>query len=271
MGGGSEGQSNKFEPPEWTAERFPGAMDTLDQLASTPYQQFQGMRVAPLTDYQHTAGQLTADRALNGDPQSNAARGSLMSISQGGGMNPFMDNAFTEEMIGNTAQNMAQGFATGTQANTSAAAARSGAFGGSAHNELATQQAAGLAQQIGNMATQTRQADIGRKGGLWNQDIGNILQASSMAPAFSAQDQSAFDSLNRYGGQQQNYTQALLNEQVGEFNRQQAHPFNMLDWYLGGLAKGSGQYGTNYQQQGGGSPLGQAAGGAAALYGLFGS
>jgi hypothetical protein len=268
MGGGSD-VNNRFEPPSWTADRYPGAMESLDELASTPYQQYQGMKIAPMNDWQHTAGQLTVDRALYGDPQLNTSRGSLMNIAGGGAMNPFMDNKYTNEMIANNAQNMAQGFATGTAANTSAAAARSGAFGGSAHNELATQQAAGLAKQIGDMATSTRQSEIGRQGNLWNQDINNIMQASSMAPTFSNLDQQSYDALNRYGGQQQNYTQSLLNEQFGEFNRQQQHPFQMLDWYLSGLSRGSGQYGTNYGA--GSSPIAQGVGGAAALYGLLGS
>jgi hypothetical protein len=265
----SEGQSTKFDPPEWTAGRYPGAMDTLDRLASSPYQQYQGMKVAPLTDYQHTAGQLTADRALYGDPQLNTSRGSLMGIAGGGAMNPYADNAYTEQMIGNNAGNMAQGFATGTAAQNDAAAARSGAYGGSAHNEKQRMDASALAKQIGDMATSTRSAEIGRKGGLYQADMQNILAASGMAPTFSMLDQGAFDALNKYGGQQQNYTQSLLGEQFGEFSRQQAHPFNQLDWYMNKLGQGSGQYGQNYSSGGGSNPAAMAGGGILSLLGMF--
>ena len=242
-------QEGTVEPPEWTRERFPQAVEGAESIYNTPYHQFQGMRVSPINDWQHTAGQLTVDRALYGDPQLNTSRGSLMNIAGGGAMNPFMDNAYTDQMIGNNANDMANAFATGTAANTDAAAARSGAYGGSAFNQLKTQQAGELAKQVGNMATSTRQAEIGRQGNLWNQDIGNILSAAGQAPAFSLLDQQSYDSLNRYGGQQQDYQQRLFDEMYGEYNRQQQFPGQQVDDYLRRLNGASGPYGNRTQQE----------------------
>lgn len=303
MGGGSE-TSNKFEPPEWSAQYYPGAMDFAAQLVSQPYSQYQGQKIAEVNPWQHGAGQLTVDRALYGDPQLNAARGSLMSISQGGAQNPFtgqmaglgsaalanpyMGNAYTEQMIANTAGNMASGFAKGQAANTDAMAARSGAFGGSAHLEKQRDDASALAQQIAQMGTSTRQAQqntdaglfqqgigqamqgFGNAGSMWDRDVGNVLQAAGLSPQFSMLDQSSFDSMKQYGDWLQNYQQGLMSEHFGEFERQRKHPYEQLSYLLGALGQGAGQYGQSTQTSPGASPLAYA-GGAMGLAGLLGS
>lgn len=261
-------QSTKFDPPDWTKDLYPGAMDAAVGLANRPYTQYQGMKVAPVNPWQHTAGQLTTDRALYGDPQLNAARGSLMSISQGGGMNPFMDNKYTEQMIRDNTGNMTDAFAGGQAATNNMLAAQAGAFGGSGHIEKQAADAAALAKQVGQMGTATRQSEIGRKGNLWNQDIGNVMQAAGMSLPFSQNDQQSYNALKDYGDFHQNYTQSLMGEQFGEFQRQQNFPLQNLDLLFSALAKGSGQYGTNFAQQPGQSGLLNGIGGAAALFGL---
>lgn len=262
--------STKFDPPDWTKDIYPQAMNTAVGLANRPYDQYQSMRVAPVNPWQHTAGQLTVDRAMSGDPQTNAARSSLMSISQGGAQNPYMDNAYTNQMVADTAGNMADAFASGTGHTNNMLAARSGAFGGSAHLEKQAADAAALARQVGQMGTAVRQQDIGRKGALWGQDVGNVMQAASMAPGFSQLDQQSYDALKNYGDFHQNYTQSLLGEDVNEFNRQQNFPLQNLDLLFSALAKGSGQYGTNFANQPGQSGLMNGIGGGMGLLGLLG-
>lgn len=306
MGGGNDSASQKFEPPEWTADLYPQAMEAAMGLVNRPYTQYAGMKVAPMNPWQHTAGQLTVDRALYGDPQTNQARQSLMNISGGGGQNPYgdssnpfigatnpyLDDKYLDQNIQNTAQDMAGAHQIGTAAQTDALAARAGAYGGSAHVLKQSNDAANLAKQVGNMATSARSADIGRKtsaaatdlgrntsawgedmgrrAGIWNSDINNIMQASGMSLPFSQNDQASYDALNKYGGQHQNYTQSLMNEQFGEFQRQQNFPLQNLELLFSALARGSGQYGTQFSQQPGQSGLANGIGGAAALYGLLG-
>lgn len=255
---GGEGPSNEFKPPEHTQPGWEGYVRAGEQLASQPYQQYMGMRVAPMNDRQMTAGQLLTDKMLYSDPQTQAARGSLMNISQGGAKNPFMDNAYTEQMIGNNARNMTDSFLGGTAMNNDALAARQGAFGGSAHTAAQQSGAANLANQVGQMATSTRQAEIGRKGGLWNDSVNQILQANSMAPAFSNLDHQDIAAGLAFGNQERDYMQKLFDEPVNEFDRQQNHPWQQLDRLGSILGRASTGYGTNTAagQSGGMNALG---------------
>lgn len=267
LGGGSE-QSNKFEPPPWTSERYPAAMTTLDELVQRERPMYAGQRIAEFSPLVHGAGQLTVDRALYGNPQTNAARSALMSISQGGASNPFMDNAYTEQMIGDTARDMTDAYSRGTAATNDALAAMSGAFGGDLHQQKSAIDAGELSKRVGQMGTSTRQGEIVRRGNLWDADVGRTLQAAGMAPQFELLDQDAFDRMASYGREQRGYLQSLLDDRRGEWQEQQDYPFRMLDYYLNKLGQGSGQYGQNYQTTPGASPWSTAAGLGMGAYGL---
>lgn len=270
MGGGSDTQSTKFDPPDWTKELYPQAMQQLTGLVNRPYQQFQGQRVASMNDRQATGGQMLTDAALYGRPDMNQARGSLMNISGGGAANPFMNNAYTDKMISDTAGNMAQAHATGTAAQNDALAARAGAYGGSAHLQKQSADAANLAQQIGQMGTATRQQDITRKGNLWNQDVQNVMQASGMSLPFAQQDLMDIGAMMGYGDKEQAGAQKLLDEGVNEFNRQQNHPLQQFALLMQGLGAGSGQYYTSQGQGPGQSGLANGLGAAGGIAGLLG-
>ena len=267
---GPDTQSTEFTPPEWTRAEFPGYVAAAKDLATRPYEMFQGQTVAEVNPWQMTAGQQTLDKSLYGDPQTNAARGSLMNISQGGAQNPFMDNAYTDQMIQDTAGNMTDSYLGGDAMNMSALAAKQGAFGGSGHTQAMQSGAANLAKQVGQMGTQVRQQDIGRKGQLWNQDVGNMLQASGMAPAFSQLDTQNFDSAMKYGGFFQDQLQKNLDARKGLFDEQQAYPWMQLGNFGKALGQASGQWGQEFKTGGGQSGLLGGLGGAAALYGLLG-
>jgi hypothetical protein len=269
MSGGSE-VSNKFEPPEWTAKEYPGAIDFAKSLVSQPYSQYQGQKIAEVNPFQHGALQLTTDRALYGSPDLNAARGSLMSIAEGGASNPYAQNSYIDKMIADSTGNMTDAYLGGDARNMNALAARQGAFGGSQHTNAMQAGSANLAKQVGQMATQTRSNELGRQGGLWNQDVQNIMGAASMAPQFSQLDQQSFDSMKGYGDWLQNYQQGLQTEHFNEFGRQQKHPYEQLSYFLGALGQGSGQYGQSTQITPGQSPLGLLGGGLG-MYGMLNS
>jgi hypothetical protein len=241
--GSSDGPSNEFKPPEYTVEPWKGYVDAGVGLASRPYQQYQGMRVAPMNDRQMTAGQLLTDKALYSDPQSQAARGSLMSISQGGAQNPFMQNQYLDKAIQDTAGNMAQAGAIANSGD-SGLAARSGAYGGSAHLQKQDMNNASLLNSVGQMGTAARSADLTRKGNLWNDSVGQVLQASSMAPAFNAMDHQDIAALLGFGNQEQGNMQKHLDEGVNEFNRQQNHPLQQMDFLGNVLGRASTGFGT---------------------------
>jgi hypothetical protein len=267
MSGGSE-VSNKFEPPEWAAKEYPGLVDTAKQLTSQPYSQYQGQKVAEVNPFQHGALQLTTDRALYGDPQLNASRGSLMSIAQGGAQNPFMQNSYIDKMIADSAGNMRDAYLGGDARNMNALAARQGAFGGSQHTNAMQAGSANLAKQVGQMATATRSNELGRQGGLWNQDVQNIMGAAGMSPQFSMLDQQSFDSMKQYGDWLQNQLQAPMTEHYNEYQRQQKSPFEMLSYFGNLLNQSAGGQGVSTQTSPGQSPLGLLGGGLG-LYGMM--
>lgn len=267
MGGGSD-QSNKFEPPEWTASRYPGAMSALEEQVARPYDMYAGMTVAPLNGIQIGAGQLMTDRALYGDPQLNASRGSLMNIAQGGMANPFIDDALTEQTIARNAQTMADAYSRGTAAQTDTAMALQNAHGGSAWNERTQMNEEAFAKAIDDMARNTRLGRIDQNAGLWNQDRGAVMSAAGAAPTFSQLDADSFAQMMGYGGQLQTNQQAVLADQYGLWRDMRDYPRNQLDWYLSGLGRASGGYGTNWQQGDGVSPLASAAGLGMGIYGM---
>lgn len=266
MGKGGE-TSNKYEPPEWTAGRYPGAMEQVDAQFNKPYQAYNGQSIAGMNDRQMTAGELTTDRALYSDPQTRAARAALMGISQGDAQNPYAHDKWLDDVIGRTSKDMAEAHAEGTAAQTDAAAAMGGAFGGSLHSLKQSKDAALLADRVGAMSNQARSADLARKGQLWQQDVGNQMGAAGMAADFSRLDQESYDALNKFGSQQQNNLQSMLTGQKQDWQAEQDFGKQNVDWLLASLGKASGGYGTNWQGGGGASPWGTAAGLGMAAYG----
>jgi hypothetical protein len=237
----------EFKAPEWTRGYYPQVTDAVMGLAGTPAADYQGMRDAPLNAYQQGAGQLLTDKALYGDPQTNTARGSLMNISGGGAMNPYASNPYTDSMISNNARDMTSAFRSGTAVQNDALAARAGGYGGSAHIDKQSSDAAGLAQKVGDMATNVRfgQNNLGAQ--LWNQDVGNMMQASSMAPTFSQLDSQNFKDMGGWGNQLQGQLQQELGTSYQSYMDQYNHPFKMADWTSGKLGELSGRFGSSWQ------------------------
>jgi hypothetical protein len=207
-GGGSQSVTQEFKPPEYTKPAWQAYLNAATKISQTPYVQSGMPTVAPINDWQDTAGQLAYDRALYGSPDLNAARGSAMNIAGGGMMNPYAANvqglasghgfnpamqgyadmanmganpytsdAYMNAMIADNAQNMADAHASGTAAQNDAAAAMAGAFGGSGHTLQQQAGAANLAKQVGQMANSTRAQQQQYKGQMYNQDFANRLNA----------------------------------------------------------------------------------------------
>jgi hypothetical protein len=237
----------EFKAPEWTRDYYPQVTDAVMGMLSTPAPMYAGMRDAPLNAYQQGAGQLLTDKALYGDPQTNTARGSLTNISMGGAMNPYASNAYTNQMIEDNAGNMVDAYNNGAGLKNSLLMARKGAFGGSADMEQAARGQAGLAQNVGQMANQVRfnQNNLGAQ--LWNQDVGNMMQAAGMAPMFSQLDSQNFKDMGGWGNQLQGQLQQELGTSYNTYMDQYNHPFKMADWGMGALGSLSGRFGSNWQ------------------------
>jgi hypothetical protein len=275
MGGGSGGSQNtvsEFKPPEYTVPGWQAYVNAGQNISQTPYVQSGIPTIAPINDYQNTAYQLAYDRALYGAPDLNAGRGAAMQAAQGDFANPYATDKYTDDMIANTTSDMANAYATGGAANLAAGAARSGAFGGSAHQEMQQAGDASLAKAVGNMATSTRQQQQQYQGNMWNQDVGNRLSGAALAGQLSQDDYAAQRALSGAGNDFRSYQQQLLdslNQQWGLQNNYDATMNEYLGNVLGRASGGQGQ--TTVTQNGSGySPLTGLLGGGLAAYGAFG-
>src|SRR6184192_798138 len=170
-GGGDATQTQKFEPPDYTKQGWQDLLSNAQGVAAQPYQQYAGMQVAPWNGLQQNASNFIQDRAANGAPDLNAARGAATNIASGdylnnpftgqgstvGGIaqgqalnsNPWLSQDYTQKVIDQNAQNMAKAYSVGTAAQTDAAFNQAGAYGGSAYQQQQAANAAGLENQIG--------------------------------------------------------------------------------------------------------------------------
>jgi hypothetical protein len=213
---------------------------------------------------------MTWDRAVNGAPDLNTARGAAMQIAGGQATNPYYGDQYTQNLIANNANLMAQSAARGSMAQTDALATRAGSYGGSGWQEQQALNQAALAQAVGQMANQTQQQQQQYSGNMYNQDIQNRLNAAQLSGGLSGEDWTSINNLGQAGNAQQQYQQSLLTNMQNQFQQQQAYPYSQLDWLAGKIGQSAGQYGTNYQQVPGASPYTSAAGLGLLGYSLFG-
>lgn len=265
FGGGAVQGSNQTAEP-WSGVHDP-MIDVVNQAASlygSPYQQYQGQRVAGPSDSTVAGQNLLYQRATLGAPDLNAARGYATDASTGtfmgqgptaqnqwlGGTaqgqnlnsNPWLQNDYTDKVISDNAKNMASSFATGTNATNMALAAQQGAFGGSAFNEKMSADAANLANQTGQMANQYQLQRTGmgaqdyqqsvqnamnantQQQGAYNADVAARMQGASLAGQLSQDDWTAAKALASQGNDQTAYQQKLLDQQYGDWSAQMNAP-----------------------------------------------
>jgi hypothetical protein len=224
--------------------------------------------------------------------------------------NPYMgDNPYLQSVIDKTNQDTTNQFMRGTAAQTDSAAARSGAFGGSAYNELQSLNAGQLAQQLAgnesnirmgnynqsaqlgenaiNRATQSREAQLGRgmEALQGNQSLaenalnrnwqgqesafGRGLQALGINNQTQQLGNQLWQSVMGAGDLQQQTQQNNINAAMNLFNANVQQPISAEDLYGSILQRASGQGGTNTVSTPGQSPLTGLLGGGLAAYGMM--
>ena len=314
MGGSSTPSvtsSNQTSNP-WSGVQQPmlDVINQAGQLYSTPYSPYMGSTIAALSDSGIAAQNGIYQRATLGAPDLNAARGYVTDLStgqfmnsspiannawlgsrasgQGLNSNPWLQNDYTNAVIGANSQNMANAFATGTAANNDAMAARSGVFGGSAHLDKQTRDAAALAQQVGQMANQYQLQRTGlgaqdyqtaqaqalnaaqMQQGAYGQDVASRLQGAQLAGQLSQDDYTSMNMLRQQGVDQRAMEQQYLDKAQADYNAAQNFPQQSLTNYAQLLSQfgGFGSSGTQatYGNNPGSSPLGVGLG--AGLLGL---
>lgn len=318
-GGGNQNVTQEFKPPGWTEDMWKAYANAGLKISQTPYQQSGIPTLAPINDMQNTAMQLAYNRALYGSEDLNAGRGAAMNAAQGNYANPYAQNIqglasgqafnpamqgfaemsaggtnpFTEEMIKNNTQNMADAYASGTAAQNDAAAAMAGAYGGSGAQQQQQAGAANLAKQVGQMATGARQSQYqndfqnrlaalgGYAGtynsdvqnqlganaqgiGSWQADINNILSGSALTGQLSQDDYKSMEGLMNSGNNWNTYYQKMLDSLNGQYEKQAGWDANMNEYLGSVLGRASGSYGSTASTQPGQSPW-------AGLAGLLGT
>lgn len=315
-GGGTTANTvSEFKPPEWLQAPWQQYVTSSANYATKPYTPFDGMKVAPINGRQTLGMQFLEDRAVNGAPDINAARGAAMNLSKGNYASPWAQNisgvasgqaynpyseglfglsqksnpnasdAYTKQIIDDTAAQMETAYANGTAAQTDASWAQDGAYGGSAYKQIRDQNAAGLVKQVGQMTSQTLQeqqrfksgvynsdyqnmlaslglgtqmyqGDVGNQiqanaqgAGIWNSDVANMTAGAGLAGQLSQEDWTAGKALTGIGDAYQQYQQQLLSQQYADWQAAQNYPAQMLDIYGNAISRASGSFGTSSAQQ----------------------
>jgi len=318
MGGGGSSdtsQTQKWEPPEWTVGAYKDLVTGAANLASKPYEAYNGMETSPWNGYQQGAANMIEDRATQGAPDINAARaaatnaaqgeyanpwaGNIQGLSKGeaynpalagatalaqGTPNPFGSDAYTQQLIQQTTDNMTGAWQTGGAAQNDAMANNAGGWGGGGWRAMQESGNAALNKQIGQMTSQTLQDQQRYKGGLydqdrtaqeralnmqsqmynqdvanqinattqggnmWNQDISNILQGGQLGLQTSQEDWTSADKMMKVGNDQNAYMQKLLDSAKAQWTAAQQHPYQALDVLGTALGKASGVGGSSFSQ-----------------------
>ena len=209
-GGGSTTTTQKWEPPEWTQPGWQTLVQGATQLATRPYQPFDGMRVAPINGYQTQGMNFLEDRALYGAPDINAARGMSMNMSQGNYANPWAGNvsgisqgfaynpwagkadamlrqsdpystdAYTQGILANVRDQMTQAHMTGAAPQIDAMASEGNGWGGGGWKAMQLAGLSNLDKQVGQASTQILEDQQRFKSGTYQADMNRALQAIGM-------------------------------------------------------------------------------------------
>lgn len=245
------------------------------------------------------AGSGALQSTLNGDYLGHNTGTNQYMGGQPTATNAYMgDNPYLQSTIDKAAGDITRNY-TGAVNNTDATMARSGAFGGSAWQQQQEGNARQLAQSLGDSANTLRMQNYTQSAGLAENALGRGQQAwqtnANLADTGLNRNLNAYQAersnqmagiplgltygnqaytdaqkLQDAGNTQYGFNQQQLTDQQNLFNEQANAPYKSLD-VLGNTIRGAVGGGSTVSQSGPGSnPYAQAAGGAAALYGLMG-
>ena len=235
-----------------------------------PMPVYGGPTVAPLNQYQTTAGDMMNQLATNGTPAGNAANNAIVNQANGT-TNPYMGNGPQfQGLLNGVNQNMTDAYQRGTAAQTDASMARQGAYGGSGYNELTAANNKALGQAIGNTDANLYYQNYQNSGNLYNQDQNRQLQAAGLGLASQGVDQNAINGLNNIGNQQQGNTQNVLDAMQNYFGNSQQANLIPSDIMGNALSRASGASTTTTQSVPGSSGWTNALGAILAGMGLLG-
>ncbi len=247
--GGKQKTTQKMEPWKGVQPFLTSYLNNAWQIASQPYEAFQGQRIAGLSPEQQMGMNMTTSRALNGSPVMNAAQANLTDALSGRYMSPD-SNPWLKRNV-DTALGQA-GSAINSQFN------RPGAFGSSAHEGV-------MANQFGNIASQMY-------GQNYDQERTRQMQANMFAPQAAAADYADAQALMGVGNINREMTQSLIDQDYADWQEAQQYPYMQSDFMKNAVLAGQGAGSSSTSKTSGGSSgLANALGYGAAGYGLANS
>lgn len=223
-GGGSSAPSSTStvqtrEIPKWAQ---PAAKDLLARgttLSNTPYQTYDGQRIAEMTDPQIAGMDQIQQRALSGSQEENAARQNYTDTMSGKYLTPD-SNPYLKGMV-NTALNDVQG-----RVNSQ--------FGGNNYGTTAHQET--LQRGLSDAATNAY-------GQAYTTERNNQLKDASLSSQYGNIDYNNAQQLIGVGDIQRQESQDVLNNKYADWTASQNQPYRQLDVLansLGAAVNGQG-------------------------------
>lgn len=267
-GGGSGGGGttvSKMEPASEVKPYLAPYLNQANQVANTPYETYQGQRIAGLTPEQYMGAGLTSAQALNGFEGQNDAFSNYAATMRGDFMNPD-SNPWLAANAQKAMGDISSAYRSGTKPTTDAAFSRSGAFGGSAWRDSVANNQRQLGDALGNAANQFY-------GQNYLNERNNQMQGLGMLPTLQNVGYTDSQKLTGVGDAFRQYQQDLLNTQYSDWQEAQNYPYKQLDVMGNALRATMGAGGSTTTSQSGGykpSSFASALGGGAAGYAMGG-
>lgn len=256
MSGSSSQGSVTSGPPEWLQGPIQDYLGAANTQASKPFQNYDGMRVAPFTQLQNQAFQGIGN-SMYGTPAMRQSDNFLSGLIGNTGTNPYLDSVIQRGQRGVTdAYNSAN-------ADITRRFNEPGQWAGSAHTQAIKNSQEALAQGLGDLESGVRYQD-------YTNNLNRQMQAIPLASQNAQAQQGLYSGGLQAGNLQQQYGQALVDSQYGDWQRANNYGWDQLDRYGGAMGRvmgGSGQTQTTQQPN---NPWSSALGLGMLGYGLLG-
>lgn len=196
--------------PQWYQDYLATAAGRGLDLANMPFTPYGGQMVAPLSQAQNAAIQMTQQRATSGSPLMRSAQQQMQDTIGGKYLqgNPYLD-AVLNRSLGDIQGRMGQ------------LAVGSGSFGNSG---VAAIQAREMADAANNIRYQN-----------YDQERQRQLAATGAAPGMAQADYMDANQLMAAGGMQRQVNQDINQANYNEFLRGQQWPFQTQSAFMGSL------------------------------------
>jgi len=220
--GGGTSQTSA-EPWKGQQPYLTDIMERSRALSGGQIKPYSGATVAPFSQNQILAQDLTTQRALQGSPLLGAAKTTAQKTLQGDYLSPE-SNPWLSQTYNEAARKMGEQFGEITMPGIRSAALGEKAYGGSRHGI-----AEGMASR--NLATQLKDLGTDIYGGAYGTERGLQTQALGYAPGLAESDYADIGKLAAVGEEQQSYEQALIDEAIRRWETEQLEPWQRLGMY----------------------------------------